>query len=55
MNFIALKLFLKIHKNLRSRPYTHTRESTSGLVHMQVKRKIPSIVNDKIVIKVLRL
>ena len=52
MNFNALKIILKIHKknNLkRSRPETHSRESTSGLVHTCIcKGGIPAIVNEKI-------
>ena len=50
MNFNTLKIILKIHKknNLkRSRPETHSRESTSGLVHI-CKGGIPAIVNEKI-------
>ena len=54
MNFSAFKnYFKKSIKNdeERSRPDTRTRESTSGLIHMQDQRKIPAIVNEKVVIK----
>ena len=56
MNLNALKLFKKFIKTkLRKiQIYTHTKESTCALwpsTYMQDKRDIPSMVNEKFVIK----